>query len=261
MTASPKTVDISGPESSIAKISRVVAKVDVSEMASDTSVQAQLIYYDAADNLIDKTLLTSNCDKNGVSVKIDIWKTKELALKFDTSGIEAADGYVFTGIEVEPQTVEVAGNPDILRGMTGIEIDKKALEKTEMTESEEVIVDIKEHMPEGISLADPDAASVVVRVLLEKAGTKTLRLPTGSITVLNASEKLQLVYEVLEVELTFSGTKENLDKLTSETIIASIDLKEFTEEGDYTVPVKVTELPSGCTYTKEVEVKIELTKK
>ena len=261
MTASPKTVDISGPESSIAKISKVIAKVDVNEMAADTSVQAQLIYYDAADNIIDKTLLTSNCDKNGVSVTIDIWKTKELSLKFDTSGIEAAAGYVFTGIEVEPQAVEVAGNPDVLRGMTEIAINKKALEKTEMKESAEVIVDIKEYMPEGISLVDADAASVVVRILLEKAGTKTLRLPTGSITVLNASEELQLVYETLEIELTFSGSNENLEKLTSETIIASIDLKECSVEGIYTVPVKVTKLPSGCTYTEEVEVKIELTKK
>lgn len=261
MTASPKTVDISGPESSIAKISKVVAKVDVSEMAADASVQAQLIYYDAADNLIDRTLLTSNCDKNGVSVTVDIWKTKELTLKFDTSGIQAAAGYVFTGIEVEPQAVEVAGDPDVLRGMTELAIDKKALEKSEMTESEEVIVDIKAYLPEGVSLADADGASVVVRIILEKAGTKTLRLPTGSITVVNASEELQLTYEGLEVELTFSGSKENLEKLTSETIIASIDLKECTEEGAYTVPVKITELPSGCTYTEVIEVKIELTKK
>ena len=56
MTASPKTVDISGPESSIAKISKVVAKVDVSEISSDATMQASLIYYDAADNIIDKTL-------------------------------------------------------------------------------------------------------------------------------------------------------------------------------------------------------------
>lgn len=261
MTASPKTVDVSGPESSITKISKVVAKIDVSELAADTTVQAQLIYYDAADNIIDKTLVTSNCDKNGISVAIDIWKTKELNLKFDTSGIEVAKGYVFTGIEVEPQTVEVAGEQDILRKMTAIEVDKKALEKTDMTESEEVIVDIREYMPEGITLVDADAASVVVRILLEKAGTKTLRLPTGSITVLNASEKLQLKYDTLEVELTFSGSRESLEKLTSESIIASIDLKQFKEAGVYTVPVKMTEVPDGCTYTKEVEVKIELTKK
>lgn len=261
MTASPKTVDISGPESSVAKISKVVAKVDVSEMSADSTTQAQLIYYDAADNLIDKTLLTSNCDKNGVSVEIDMWKTKELTLNFDTSGISPAEGYLFTAIEVEPKSVEVSGNPDLLRGMTQIAIGKQALEKADMKETEEVIVDIKEYMPEGISLVDADAASVVVRIVLERAGTKTLRLPTGSITVLNASEELQMKYDALEVELTFSGTGENLEKLTSESIIASIDLKDYKTEGNYTIPVKVTELPSGCTYTEGAAVKIELTKK
>lgn len=261
MTASPKTVDISGPESSVAKISKVVAKVDVSEMSADSTTQAQLIYYDAADNLIDKTLLTSNCDKNGVSVEIDMWKTKELTLNFDTSGISPAEGYLFTAIEVEPKSVEVSGNPDLLRGMTQIAIGKQALEKADMKETEEVIVDIKEYMPEGISLVDADAASVVVRIVLERAGTKTLRLPTGSITVQNASEELQMKYDALEVELTFSGTGENLEKLTSESIIASIDLKDYKTEGNYTIPVKVTELPSGCTYTEGAAVKIELTKK
>lgn len=261
MTASPKTVDISGPESSVAKISKVVAKVDVSEMSADSTTQAQLIYYDAADNLIDKTLLTSNCDKNGVSVDIDMWKTKELTLNFDTSGISPAEGYLFTAIEVEPKSVEVSGNPELLRGMTEIAIGKQALEKTDMKETEEVIVDIKEYMPEGVSLVDADAASVVVRIVLERAGTKTLRLPTGSITVLNASEELQMTYDALEVELTFSGTAENLEKLTSESIIASIDLKDYKTEGNYTIPVKVTELPGGCTYTEGAAVKIELTKK
>lgn len=261
MTASPKTVDISGPESSVAKISKVVAKVDVSEMSADSTTQAQLIYYDAADNLIDKTLLTSNCDKNGVSVDIDMWKTKELTLNFDTSGISPAEGYLFTAIEVEPKSVEVSGNPELLRGMTEIAIGKQALEKTDMKETEEVIVDIKEYMPEGVSLVDADAASVVVRIVLERAGTKTLRLPTGSITVLNASEELQMTYAALEVELTFSGTAENLEKLTSESIIASIDLKDYKTEGNYTIPVKVTELPGGCTYTEGAAVKIELTKK
>lgn len=261
MTASPKTVDISGPESSVAKISKVVAKVDVSEMSADSTTQAQLIYYDAADNLIDKTLLTSNCDKNGVSVEIDMWKTKELTLKFDTSGIAPAEGYLFTAIEVEPKSVEVSGNPDLLRGMTEIAIGRKALEKKDMKETEEIIVDIKEYMPEGISLVDADAASVVVRIVLDRAGTKTLRLPTGSITVLNASEELQMTYDAQEVELTFSGTEEDLEKLASESIIASIDLKDYKTEGIYTIPVKVTELPGGCTYTEGAAVKIELTKK
>ncbi len=261
MTASPKTVDISGPESLVSKINKVVAKVDVSELAEDTKSQVQLIYYDAADNIINQTLLTSNVERNGASVSVSIWKTKELNLKFDTSGIKPAAGYVFNGIDVEPKTIEVAGSPEILRGLKELAIDKEALVLTDVTASEEIIVDINEYLPEGISLVDTDAANVVVRVILEKAGTKSLSLPTGSITILNASEELQLTYDVLAVELTFGGKAEDLEKVSPETVIASIDLASYDKEGTFTVPVKITQAPNGCKYMEEVKVKIILTKK
>lgn len=96
MTSSPQTVDISGPESMVAKINKVVAKVDVSEISADTTIETELIYYDAAENRIDKSLLSSNCDKNGVTVNVDIWHTKKVSLNFDTSGIKPASGYAFT---------------------------------------------------------------------------------------------------------------------------------------------------------------------
>ena len=262
MTASPKTVDVSGPESLIAKISKVVARVDVSEMAKDGEVQTKLVYYDAADNRIDQALLTSNCDKNGVTVSVDMWKTKNLTLKFDTSAIRTTKGYAIAGIEVEPQAVEVSGNPDILSTVNQLEIDKKALQKKDLSANEEVIVDITEYLPEGITLVDADANSVVVRILVEKAGTKSIRIPAESIQVNDLSAKLQLSYgEQLEVELTFTGAKEVLAALTSDQIKAAINLGEYKEKGTYTVPVIITQLPENCSYVEGTTVKIQLSKK
>ena len=110
-------------------------------------------------------------------------------------------------------------------------------------------------------MVDTDAANIVVRIILEKAGTKSLSLPTGSITILNASEELQLTYEVLAVELAFAGKSEDLEEVSADTVIAAINLADCNEEGSYTVPVKVTKAPDGCKYMEEVQVKIVLTKK
>ena len=267
MLVSPKTVDVSGPESMIKKISKVVAKVDVSELkddvgkASDAEIQSELLYYDAADNLIDKTQLTSNCDKNGVTVSVDIWKTKVLNLHFDTSAIKPAKGYAVARVEVEPQSLEVAGKLDELNALSQIEIDKKALERKDISANEELIVDITEYLPEGIILADVNASNIAVRILIEKAGTKSIQLPTGSIKRDNLSSKLQLSYEQLEVELTFTGAEDVLKNLTSDKITASIDLSAYTEKGTYDVPVQITELPENCIYNGETMVKIKLTKK
>lgn len=262
MTASPKTVDISGPESAVSKISKVVAKVDVSEMSTDTTIETELIYYDAADNRIDKSLLSSNCDKNGVTVSVDIWHTKKVNVQFDTSNIKPAEGYVFTGIEVEPQTIRVAGTTEQLNALAQLEINAEELKKTDVSANEEVIIDITKHLPDGIIMADSDESSVVVRILVEKAGTKSILLPVGSIQIENAPSKFNLEKgPEQEVELQFSGATEALETLSSEKITATVDLKELTAEGTYTVKVQITELPEGCTYIGEATIQIVLTKK
>ena len=262
MTASPQTVDISGPESAVSKISKVVARVDVSEISSDTTIETELIYYDAADNRIDKTLLSSNCDKNGVSVSVDIWPTKKVQMAFDTSDIKTASGYVFTGIEVEPQTIRVAGTVEQLSTLTQLEIQAEELKKRDMSANEEVIIDITTYLPEGIILADSNESNVVVRILVEKAGTKTVLLPVGSIQIENAPSKFNLEKgPEQEVELQFSGSEEALEGLSSENIIASVDLTEYKKAGNHTVTVQVTELPKGCTYIGNATIQIVLTKK
>ena len=268
MTVSPQTVDISGPESMIKKINKVVAKVDVSEMkddvgkSTDAEVQTTLLYYDVADNLIDKGLLTSNCDKNGVTVSVDIWKTKTVNLNFDTSAIQTADGYVLAGIEVEPKSIEVAGTQDNLKSLSQINIDKKALEMKNVSSKQELLIEITEYLPEGILLVDSNANSIAVRILVEKAGTKSIQLPTGSIEVHNSPENLQIVYEQLEVELTFTGTAEALAQLETDTKWkATIDLTNYVEKGIYDVPITVENLPAHCSYNSGTTVKIELIKK
>lgn len=262
MTASPKTVDISGPESMVSKISKVVAKVDVSEISADTSIETELVYYDAAENQIDKNLLSSNCDKNGVTVYVDIWHTKKVNLQFDTSDIKPAKGYVFTGIEVEPQEIRVAGTTEALNALTHLEIVAEELKKKDVSMNEEVIIDITKHLPEGIIMADSDESSVVVRILVEKAGTKSILLPVGSIQIENAPSKFNLEKgPEQEVELQFSGSAEALENLNSDKITASVDLKELTAAGPYTVKVQITELPEGCTYIGEATMQIILTKK
>lgn len=260
--AKPKSIEISGPKSSLGRIHRVAAKVDVSELSADTTLQAEVIYYDSADNIIDKTLLSSNCDKNGVSVDVKLLVTKQVPVKFDTSLIVPGDSYVFDGIEVEPQSIEVAGKAEVLSSLVQIEVPAEALKRDGITANEEVVVEMASYLPEGVVLADEVTGSVLVRILMEKAGTKTLALPVRSVKVNNASEEFELTYAGEQtVNLQFEGSKDVLQTLTSEVIIATIDLSQYKEEGTYDVPVQVIELPEQCTYLGGATVQITLKKK
>ena len=260
--AKPKSIDISGPKSSLGRISRVVAKVDVSELAADTTLDAEVIYYDSADNMIDKSLLSSNCDKNGVAVDVRLLITKQLLVKFDTSEIIAGDGYVFNGIEIEPQYIEVAGRAETLGELPELSVPSAALKRDGLTANEEVLVNMADYLPEGIILADESTGSIVVTILMEKAGTKSLALPVRSVKVNNASENFELSYGPEQsVELQFEGISDALQNLTNEKIIATIDLAQYKEEGTYDVPVQVIELPEQCTYIGGATIQITLKKK
>lgn len=261
VTPKPKSIDISGPGSMLNRISRVVAKVDVSGLSKDANLQAELVYYDSANNELPKTTLTSQYDKDGVVVAVEVWRTKDLEMNFDTSAIQAAPGYVFDSIIVEPKTVKVAGTDEVIIPMSSIEIPKEALQTEPLKENGEIVVNMAEYLPEGIVLAEEEA-NVVVKIIIEKAGTKSLRIPARSIKVENVSEDYEISYDgEQEVEIMFEGPNEELQLLTNSVISATIDLKELKEEGTYDVPVSVADLPNQCRYLGGATVQITLVKK
>lgn len=260
-TPKPKSIEISGPGSILNRISKVVAKVDVSGVSDNCTLQAEMIYYDSANNELPKATLTSKYDKIGVFVDLEIWRTKDLEMHFDTSAIQTAPGYVFDSIIVEPKTVKVAGTDEVIIPMSSIDIPKEALQTEPLKENGEIVVNMAEYLPEGIVLAEEEA-NVVVKIIIEKAGTKSLRIPARSIKVENVSEDFEISYDgEQEVEIMFEGPNEELQLLTNSVISATIDLKELKEEGTYDVPVSVADLPNQCRYLGGATVQITLVKK
>lgn len=259
LTAQPQTIDISGPKSLIGRISKVVARVNVSELSESSELKAEVIYYDSADNVIDQKLLSSNCDKNGVMVSVEILETKKVDLTFDTSGIQPAIGYVFEGIIAEPQSILVSGTEEALSKVQHIEISGVELEYRNLTESKDIVIDITKYLPEGIELEDKDANSVVVSISIAEAGTKSIMIPVRSVRVDNSSEDMELIYgPEQEVELRFTGSEENLDKLEAEDLVVCIDMNTYMQEGTYNVMVQVLEAPEGCTYIGKAFIQVTL---
>ena len=107
---------------------------------------------------------------------------------------------------------------------------------------------------------------MAVRILIEKSGTKSIQWATGAIQILNLNEdKYKVEYGQLEVELTFTGPKEALDKLNTqveeEQIQVSIDLEDYQEKGIHKVPIQVENLPTNCTYDGKATVTVTISRK
>ena len=261
VTVQPQSIEVSGPLSVLGRIAKVAAKVNISGMYDDANLDAEIIYYDSANNILDRSLLSSNRDESGVQVHVEIWKTKEVEVKFDTSAIVPGDGYFFEKIEVEPDTVLIAGDEDDLDNINTIEVPKEVLERQGITESEEIVVDISEYLPKDTKLANTEAANVVVTIFLEKAGTKTIPAPVRSVRIDNLAEGMNLEFGPDQsINLVFEGSSAALGELTYDKVLAVLDLTEYTEEGTFQVPVDVVECPQDCSYIGHDTIEIILTK-
>ena len=258
--AMPEKVSIRGPKSVIAEISRVEASVSVSGLSKDAILDSELVLYDSNNNVIDQNLLSNNLGTEGVGVSVQILNTKSIPLEFDTSWIETARGYEFTGITYEPQTVQISGEREDMGSITSLRVPASALAVTDVMEKTEKVIDVSEYLPDNIRLADENAGSVVVTISVEKDGTKSYDITVGSIMINNLSEELTMSYATADaLELQVRGPKEALDSLSLEQAI-SIDLKNYTTDGTFDVPVAV-KLPEGCFLEKEVKVRVVLSMK
>ncbi len=257
----PEKVSIRGPVSVISKISRVEAGISVSGLSSDTVLPSEIVLYDDENNVIDQSLLANNLGTDGVSVSVQILNTKSIPLVFDTSQIEAAEGYTFTGVTYEPEQIQVSGMQQDLDNITQIDIPASVLSMSELETKTERVVDITEYLPETVNLVDANASSVVVTVSVEKDGTKTYEVSLGNVVVNGLDRDLTLDYETVDViEIQLSGPKAALEKFETSDKNVSIDLTDYKEPGTYKVPVKVL-VPDGCTLEKEITVSVILKKK
>ena len=258
--AMPEKVSIRGPKSVIAEISRVEASVSVSGLSKDAILDSALVLYGSNNNIIDQNLLSNNLGTEGVGVSVQILNTKSIPLEFDTSRIEAARGYEFTGITYEPQTIQISGEREEMSNISSLRVPASALDVSDIREKTEKVIDVSEYLPDNIRLADENAGSVVVTISVEKDGTKSYDITVGSIMINNLSEELTMSYATADVlELQVRGPKEALDSLSLEQAI-SIDLQNYTADGTYDVPVSV-KLPDDCFLEKNVKVRVILSMK
>lgn len=257
--AVPEKVSIRGPKSVINEINRVEASVNVSGLSSDKVLMSELVLYDSNNNVIDQNLLTNNLGTEGVGIRVKLRETRNVSLEFDTSQIQAAPGYEFTGITFEPQAIQISGEDDVIRDLSTIRIPASALRVPNLKKRTEKIIEVADYLPDDVALADENAGRVVVTISVEKDGTKSFDVTVGAIAVNHLSEDLKMSYETVDaLQVQVRGSAEQLENLDIDQSI-SIDLSGYTEEGTYEVPVNVV-LPEGCVLDNEVSVKVVLKK-
>ena len=246
----PNVIKISGPVSSLAKIARVVVRVDVDGMASDMNISAKPTLLDANDKEINLTGLVINNEELGVNVTMT--KTKMVPINIRTTG-SPENGWNVVSMECNPKEIYVKGNQKILDAFDKIDIP--AYDLNGRTESIQERVDLTKFLPDGVEIADSSKEEASVSVIIEKIDEVNYTLSTSKIKTKNMTMGLVESFADEKFTFTIKGSADNIAKLTDASFTCEIDLGNYTKAGEYKVPVKVT-APKDIEITKEITVDV-----
>lgn len=268
LKANPEKVTISGPESIVNKIDRVVALVDVSgQKETKIELDSELKIYDKnQDELSEKQLSyldLKEIQNNKIKVTAEFWRAQnKVSLKAESSG-SPKYGYQVSEIKLVPDTISIAGTDEALQKLAEagntLEIPGSMIDVSGKSSDFEVNIDLTELLPENTKLARDLNSSVIATVKILPYNSQDFELPATQIQTENIPEDMDLVFGQEKITVRLKGKDEDLKNLKPETVQMKIDMKDY-KEGEYTVPVTVT-LPGGYELVDEIAVKVKLVAK
>ena len=220
----PNVLNVSGPASIVNKIDSVVATIDVDGMSMNLSDNVIPALYDADGQEIDTTKL--KLSNTTVTISAKILSVKEIPLVFSTSGVPYGDNHVVE-ISSKPETIKVKGSSTTLNPLSSLNIPGDVLNVSGASEDITTTIDISEYLPDGVELVNASDATVTVTVRIEAYELKKFNLSTSQINVNGLDSNYDLSFDQSTVAVTVSGLKNDLNKLKTSQLSASIDVTDL----------------------------------
>lgn len=263
LESNPEKIRITGPQSLIEKIDRVVATVDVEGITSDTTEQAELTIIDRnQEELTENQMKYLKYDilSPEVSVTVDLWKVKS-NVQIEASYVGTpADGYKVDKLSLTPSEISVAGSDEALSQLESqgntIQISADQVDVSGKKEDFDTRVNLTDFLPTGIELTTGTSETLIIRAEILPMDSRSYTISTKDITVENAPSDLEVVFETDRIEIRVQENGSSLDELDIKDIEASIDLTG-KEAGSYQIPVEIT-LPEGYSLVSTVHADVKL---
>lgn len=246
---------IKGAEHQLDKVVEVKALVDLNNIPEQsagvyTLTNIPLKAYDAEGEVVEVEIVPETMD---VEVEISS-PSKELPIKIIPTG-EVANNYAISSLNSSETKVTVYADNETLNELKYIPIN---IDVTGLKENKTYKIEIEK--PVGVRSLSIN--NITVSVSLSSVANK--KLENISIEPRNLSSEYTAnatSANAASVTVNLKGVKEVIENITSDDVVAYIDLEGYTE-GEYEVEVKVEGSDSKVQYTSMTKkVKIKITKK
>ena len=241
----PSFLTVTGAASVVRSIGSATVYVDVSGHDSPFTQAQPYALFDTTGEEISQGML--NRSSSSVSVSVDIYPTKELPVSTDLANVisgQPAEGYVVQSVTMQPETVTVAADAELLEGLTELMIEPVAVDG--MSQSFMARAEISQLS----GLRNLSSEQVYVNVVISEASISGwIDSRNVGVLVSGKAEGLSVEYSAMSVYVT--GPRSEVEKLQEEGISVSLDLAGLGA-GNYEItPVFDTERYPNITFQPE----------
>jgi len=239
-TARPNMITVSGAESVVSSIDRVVVDVDVSGRMSSFEVTSKPKVYDKNGDLIDPSKLeftSYNNEVTEVTVSFQLLRTKEVKLNVQLKG-EPKSGYELVDFKYEPQTIVIAGEQDVLADISEVVIE---IDISDEYENIEKNVEILDYIDTSVLHLVTEEETASISVIIEKLEREVITIGRDQIDVVNLPDNYEIEINTPNINPLVMASSEVLKNLTVGKLKPYIDAAGL-DVGTQAVQLKFAEL-------------------
>ncbi len=233
--ATPEKVTVTGPQSVVEQIATAQVTVNVEKAEEDIATNGDIVLLDSSGEVVSQERL--NLNRTVAAVDIVIMMEKSVPIQFETTG-EPAEGYRYAGVSSTVSEVKLTGPTELLDSLESLDIESSQLNMAGAAADFKAVVNIRNYLPVGVSLADGEPGEAEVTVQIEGQDTEVFEVPVDNITVEGLAEDLELSFDSDTVTVKLMGFPEQLEEIDASGLMGTLDASAFSA-GNYSAVVQI----------------------
>lgn len=214
--SNPSMLTVAGAASVVQSITSARVTTDVSDMTASTITALPYVLLDTAGNEVPQDML--NCSTSSISVSMDIYPCRDIPVSTDYESVITgvpAEGYELQSVSIQPETIQVAAEPELLGSLTELVIEPVSIDGATQSFS------AKSTVTQLSDFKNVSSEEVYVNVTITEE-TATEYIDNVKVIFKGKAENLMASYDRLGVNVT--GPRSMVDALSEEGITLSVDL-------------------------------------
>ncbi|MBQ8505948.1 MAG: hypothetical protein IJ466_00715 [Clostridia bacterium] len=214
----PSTITVSGAASTVRSITQARVSTDVTG-AEESYVRAEpYVLLDSSGQEVSQAMLTRS--STSITVMADVYPTKELPVSTaieDVISGHPAEGYTVSGVSVQPESITVAAEQELLDDISELLIEPVSVEGLSQSFTARAKISLLS------DFENASAEQVYVNITISEKNISEW-IENAQISFVGKGENLQLEWQKNPVRVYVTGPRSQVEAMKAEGIAITVDL-------------------------------------